>query len=311
MDLKELEYVVAIADAGGISRAAEKLFMAQSSLSQFLARYEAELGARLFTRTGGGVRLTGAGELFVRSARDMLRQYQQLKAELKEADLSHSGVIHFGISSFRGGALIPPVLQRFRGEYPLVDVVIHEHNTNVLNRKIAAGELDLALIALRPGETPAEQEAVLRDEVCLVVNRAHPMMEYVHFDSAFRPWAELRDAARFELLLSNPSTVLGAIAEQELEKLGLRPRAVNRDLTAAFAQEMACQGLGLAFSYGSCAVRRSDVEYVSLGRTGYFVDLILVFPPDSHRTRSVRALQAMIRDFYGGSPAPGPQSQSG
>ena len=58
------------------------------------------------------------------------------------------------------------------------------------------------------------------------------------------------------------------------------------------------QGLGLAFTYGSCAVKRSDVEYVSLGEDGYFVDLVLVFPPDAHRTRSVRALEAMIRDFY-------------
>ncbi len=298
MDLRELEYVAAIAEAGSISRAAERLYMAQSSLSQFLARYEAELGARLFTRTGGGVRLTGAGEVFLRSAKDILRQYQQVKAELKEADLSHSGVIHFGISSFRGGALIPPVLMRFRTEYPLVDVVIHEHNTNVLNRKTASGELDLALVALRPDETPEDTEAVLQDEVCLVVNRAHPMMEYVHFDSSFRPWAELRDAARFELLLSNPSTVLGGLAEQEFEKLGLTPRAVNRDLTAAFAMEMACQGLGLAFTYGSCAVKRSDVEYVSLGREGYFVDLVLVFPPNAHRTRSVRALESMIREFY-------------
>lgn len=298
MDLKELEYVVAIADAGGISKAAERLYMAQSSLSQFLGRYEAELGTRLFTRTGGGVRLTGAGEIFVRSARDMLRQYQQVKAELKEADLAHSGVIQFGISSFRGGALIPPVLKRFRGEYPLVDVVIHEHNTNVLKRRIAAGELDLALIALRPDEAPEDAEAVLRDEVVLVVNRAHPLMEYVRFDTPRRPWAELQDAARFEFLLSNPSTVLGSIAETEFGRLGLRLQAKNRDLTAAFAMEMACQGLGLALSYGSCAVPRADVEYVSLGREGYFVELILVFPPDSHRTRSVRALEAMIRDFY-------------
>ena len=300
MDLKELEYVVAIADAGGISRAAERLYMAQSSLSQFLGRYEAELGTRLFTRTGGGVRLTGAGEIFVRSARDMLRQYQQVKAELKEADLSHSGVIQFGISSFRGGALIPPVLKRFRGEYPLVDVVIHEHNTNVLKRRIAAGELDLALIALRPDETPEDAEAVLRDEVVLVVNRAHPLMEYVRFDTPHRPWAELQDAARFEFLLSNPSTVLGSIAETEFGRQGLRLQAKNRDLTAAFAMEMACQGLGLALSYGSCAVPRADVEYVRLGREGYYVDLILIFPPSGYRSRSNRALEHMIRDFYRG-----------
>ena len=298
MDLKELEYVVTIADEGSISRAAEKLYMAQSSLSQFLARYEAELGARLFTRTGGGVRPTGAGEIFVRSARKMLLQYQQVRAELKEADFARSGVIQFGISSFRGGALIPPVLKRFHADYPLVDVIIHEHNTNVLNRKTAAGELDL--VALPQGEKPETSETVLRDEVVLVVNRSHPMMEHVRFDYPHRPWTDLADAAPFEFLLSNPSTVLGGIAEREFEARDMVPLAKNRDLTAAFAMEMACQGLGLAFTYASCAVPRADVEYVSLSREGYFVDLILIFPPNSRRTRSVRALEAMIRDFYRG-----------
>lgn len=298
MDLRELEYVVAIADEGSISRAAEKLFMAQSSLSQFLARYEAELGARLFSRTGGGVRPTEAGEIFVRSAREMLLQYRQVKAELKEADFARSGVIQFGISSFRGAALIPPVLKRFRAEYPLVDVIIHEHNSNILRRKTAAGELDLALVALPPGEKPPASETVLQDEVVLVVNRSHPMMEFVHFDYPHRPWASLADAGRFEFLLSNPSTVLGSIAQAEFEACGVEPPAKNRDLTAAFARDLACQGLGLALTYASCAVPRPDVEYVSLGRESYFVDLILVFPPNRRRTRSVRALEAMIRDYY-------------
>lgn len=298
MDMKELEYVLAIADEGGISRAAEKLYMAQSSLSQFLTRYEAELGARLFNRTGSGVRLTAAGEVFVRTAREMLRQYQQVKAELKEAEHSRSGVIQFGISSFRGAALIPPVLKRFRADYPLIDVIIHEHNSNILTRKIAAGELDLALVALPRGEKPPASETVLRDEVVLVVNRTHPMMEYVHFDYPRKPWTNLEDAGRFEFLLSNPSTVLGGIAQAEFEARGIEPLAKNRDLTAAFARDMACQGLGLAFTYASCAIPRADVEYVSLGRDGYYVDLILITPPTKRQTRSDRALEAMIREYY-------------
>lgn len=308
MDIKELEYVVTIADAGSISRAAERLFMAQSSLSQFLSKYEAELGARLFYRRGGGVSPTPAGAVFLPKARDMLRQYQQVKAELKEADFARGGVIQFGISSFRGAALIPPVLKRFRAEYPLVDVIIHEHNSNILTRKTAAGELDLALVALPPGEKPPFSETVLKDEVVLVVNRTHPMMEYVHFDYPHKPWADLADAGRFEFLLSNPSTVLGGIAQAEFEACGVEPLAKNRDLTAAFARDMACQGLGLAFTYASRAIPRPDVEYVSLGKEGYYVDLILIMPPNGHQTRSNRALEAMIREYYRAKSGDGVQA---
>ena len=298
MELKELEYIVTIADEGRISRAAERLYLAQSSLSQFLQRCEAELGTRLFVRTGSGVRPTPAGEIFIRSARELLRQFQRTKEELKDTGQAPRGHIDLGLSSFRGSFLIPAVLDRFRRDYPGVEVHIAEHDSAVLQRKIAASELDMALVALRPGQKKPEDEAVLRDEVCLVVNRSHPAMEYVHYGHRSRPWIELEKTGKYEYLLSNRTTVLGNVAEEVFARCGIEPPALNRDLTAAFAQAMACQGLGLAFTYASCVTWRSDVEYVSLGREPYFVDLVLSFPPDAYRSRSLRALEKMIRDFY-------------
>ena len=61
---------------------------------------------------------------------------------------------------------------------------------------------------------------------------------------------------------------------------------------------MACAGLGLAFTYRSCITPRSDVAYVSLGEEGYYVNLILTFPPNGYRSRSNRAFERMIREFY-------------
>lgn len=298
MDLKELEYVVTVADEGSISRAAEKLFMAQSSLSQYVQRYEAELGTRLFARTGHGVRPTASGEIFIRNARQMLQQYQRVKSELLETEQPKSGRISFGISSFRGTALIPPVLCRFRAEYPGVDVLIFEHDSQVLQKKIAAGELDMALVALRPEQVLPEHITVLQDEVCLVANRDHPVMAHAHLNYPHRPWINLKDTAEYEYLLSNRNTVLGRIAQEQFEACAIAPRAVNTNLTAAFAAEMACQGLGLAFTYGSCAKKRVNVEYLSLGKERYFVDLVLIFPPDGYRSRSIRRLEKMIKDFY-------------
>ena len=72
MEIKELNYLIAIAEEKSISKAAERLYMAQSSLSQFLFQYEAELGAKLFVRTARGVRPTSAGEVFIDHARQIL-----------------------------------------------------------------------------------------------------------------------------------------------------------------------------------------------------------------------------------------------
>lgn len=82
MQLKELTYLVTLADEGSISRAADKLYMAQSSLSQFLQQYESELGVTLFVRTSRGIRLTYAGTIFIDNARSILKHYQLVQMEL-------------------------------------------------------------------------------------------------------------------------------------------------------------------------------------------------------------------------------------
>ncbi|MCC8075470.1 MAG: LysR family transcriptional regulator [Clostridiales bacterium] len=299
MELKELEYVITIAKEGSISKAAERLYMAQSSLSQFLARYEAELNTKIFVRTSSGVRPTYAGEIFIRNAQQMLQQYHRVKAELQENNRPKGGRIEFGISTFRGTSLIPPVLRRFSLEYPDVEVVIHEHDSIYLQRKMSLGELDMALIALQPGETEPEDIPVMQDEVYLVASKSHPVMEYVQIGNGGpdRPWVRMEDTAAFEYLLSDQYTVLGNIAQSLLQAHGIQPVIVNRMLSASFAAAMARQGLGLAFTYRSCAVSDPNTVYLSIGKEQYFVDLVLIYPPDGYRSRANRALEAMIRQY--------------
>ena len=297
MELRELEYIVAIAEAGSISKAAERLYLAQSSLSQFLSRYEAELNTRLFSRTSGGVRLTRAGEVFVRNARQMLWQYRRVKSELHDLDQPGAGRIEFGVSSFRGGYLLPKVLHQFQRKYPGVEVVIHEHDSGALMKKLAAGELDAALVAFQEDSRPPLDQFVMRDEVLLIGTRDHPVMEYVHGskNDPGRSWVALEDTLQFEYLLSNDSTMLGSIAQRLFAGCSRQPRVVNENLTASFAAAMARQGLGLAFTYRSCLEYAPNVEYLSIGREHCYVDLVLMYPPDGYRSRAIRALEEMVR----------------
>lgn len=299
MELKELEYIIAIAEEGSISRAADRLYLAQSSLSQFLSKYEAELSVKLFMRTASGVRLTYSGEVFVQNARQMLRQYQQMKGELADIRQIRTGRIEFGISSFRGSYLLPRVLKRFREQYPGVEVIIHEHDSYKLRELLANGRLDMALLALNHGILAKERSAVMREEVYIVANRAHPIMACVKEGEGGpnRPWVEFSDAADFEFLLSNRNTVLGATAMDLYAACGKTPIAKNDNLTAAFAASMARAGLGLALTYRAAATPKPDVAYLSIGKEQRFVDLVLEYPAGGYRSRATKALENLIRRY--------------
>lgn len=300
MELKELEYIVAIADAGSISRASERLFLAQSSVSQFLSRVEAELGCKLFTRTANGVRSTLSGDIYIRNARELLHRYRMLRTELQDMNCPSEGRIEFGISSFRGEYLMPDILCRFHQLAPAVDVILHELNSMQLQKKIAAGELDAALAAFPEHEYEADNQQtgkwIKDDEVLIVAHKEHPVMQYVHTGAPrpMLPWVDLSEIMHLEFLLSDRSTILGKSAYYLFDSIGACPISRNSKLTAAFAAAMARKGLGLAFTYRSCANEYPDVEYISIGPRQYFIKLTLLYPPDGYRSRAVRALERVM-----------------
>ena len=148
MELKELRYIVTLAEEGSISRAADRLFMAQSSLSQFLQQYEKELGTVLFARTAKGIRPTTGGANFIENARQILLQYRRAENELWDSVNLEGGRIIFGISSFRGRYMLPGILADFQQKYPKVKVDIVEANSMELEEELTAGKLDLAVVAL-------------------------------------------------------------------------------------------------------------------------------------------------------------------
>ncbi len=81
MDLRELYYLNALAEEQSISKAAERLYIAQASLSQFLRQFEAQLGSPIFVRTNKGIRPTPSGKVFLSHAKHILKEYQQAQQE--------------------------------------------------------------------------------------------------------------------------------------------------------------------------------------------------------------------------------------
>lgn len=292
MEIRELEYLITIAEEKSISAAAEKLHMAQSSLSQFLTNYETNLGSKLFVRTARGVRLTYSGELFLKYAKHILLDFKQAENELWDIEELKRGRIDFGISSYRGAYLFPKVLKEFYNTYPGIEVIIHEHDSLWLEDKILSGELDMALVAKNHSSNRIDIEAVMQDEICIVTTNDHPVMQYVH--SSPSPWVEMKDAAQFKFLLSPSTTILGGVALEEFEKCSMPIIAVNKMLTADFAASMARAGIALAFTYRSCARAQENVTYLAIGPKGRYIDLVLEFPKGGYRSKATKLLTKLL-----------------
>lgn len=300
MDLKELNYIVTIADEGSISHAAEKLYMAQSSLSQFLQIYEAELGTPIFMRTSRGVRPTAAGSAFVTHARQILLLYRKAQNEVWDIEDLKGGRIEFGISTFRGTYLLPPVLKKFHELYPAIHVEVTEGDSLSLEEKVQDGLLELALIALPAVWLKENVEPLMTDEILLVTAKTHPVMQFVQppKGNGEHAWINLSDTADFEYILGPKDTILGRMAREEFQKLGVKPFTRNTNFTAPFAAAMAREGIALAFTYKSCIVEDKNAEYLRIGEYGIFLKLGLAYSPGEYHSRAAKALGTLFHDTY-------------
>ncbi|GAA0490971.1 LysR family transcriptional regulator [Streptomyces olivaceiscleroticus] len=170
MQLQQLRYFAAVADARHFTRAAEREHVAQPSLSQQIRALERELGAELFHRARGHITLTDAGETLLPFARRILADADTARREVQEVAGLRRGRLRLGAPPSLCASVVPDVLRAFHDRYPGVDLQVHESGSQDLVRVLAAGELDLALVITPlPVQAPALTTAeLLREELVVI-----------------------------------------------------------------------------------------------------------------------------------------------
>lgn len=301
MEIKELNYLIAIAEEKSISKAADRLYMAQSSLSQFLQTMESNLDSRLFVRTSRGVRPTEAGMIMLKYAHATLAEYHRTQDEIQDLKELKSGSVILGISGFRGSYLLPPVLNAFKLDYPGIRVQIVEQNSMALEQMLLNGEIDVALLVLPVSDSRIQSTFVMNDEICLIAHENHPIMESARkfpansrTTSLIPRYVNLADAIRYEFFLSDYDTILGREARRVFSKNGLQPITCNESLTALMAAALGAAGHGLAFTYYSSRHYFRDAKFLSLGADGASVSLATALPPGRYHSKAALALQEVL-----------------
>jgi len=305
MTSRELLYVKTIADEKSITKAAQKLYLTQPSLSHCVSSLEKQLGTRLFRRTSGGLVLTYAGEKYYRMACEVLRVYAAFESEISEESELLRGRITLGITNYLGCDLLPRMLPRFHREHPGIELRIIEETTDELEKSLLSGRLDFAIMHTGAGDGASEDpglahEVLRRDPFLLVAPPDHPYADHaIRREGAQEP--EL-DPALLEgepFLMVSRGQRIRHVSDRILAQAGIAPQIVFTSRNFETLRRLCAEGMGYTFIprhyiglLGGDAYRPAC--YAIPKRYNAFWELSVVTLKDAYLSR---AAKAFLRSF--------------
>jgi DNA-binding transcriptional LysR family regulator len=286
MELRQLAYLVAVAEEGGFTRAAEKLHVAQPGISAQIRQLERELGQPLFDRAGRTVRLTAAGAAVLPHARAALAAVTGARLAVEELTGLLRGHVAVGtVTSLGADTDLPELLAGFHDAHPGVEITLAEDTSDQLLAGLLDGRYDLALAGLA-GSAPAGIDTLtfVDAELVAAVAPGDPL--------ARRKSVPLTELDGLPLILLPHGTGLRAAVEDGCAAAGFRPRvafeAGNPEVLAALAE----RGLGVALLPAALAASRPALRAIPLTRPALRSRLVLAWP--THRT-AAPAARALVR----------------
>ncbi len=173
MNLRDLRYLVALADHKHFGRAAEASFVSQPTLSTQLKKFEDELGMALVERNPRNVLLTEVGEAVVARAKVILREADEIKAIARRAKDPESGMVRLGIFPTLAPYLLPHVVPNIVKRFPKLELILVEDKTEVILKKLHDGELDAGVLALPIHDDSLHAEFLFEETFVLALPKHH------------------------------------------------------------------------------------------------------------------------------------------
>ncbi|MFF0144142.1 LysR family transcriptional regulator [Amycolatopsis sulphurea] len=241
MELRHLRYFLAVAEERNFTRAAERLTIAQSPLSQQIRQLERDLGVELFTRTTRSVALTYAGEVFLQRARALLTDAETAADDARKAAAGQLGSLSVGFTGSATYELLPTLVRAYADRYP--DVTLEVHSDMVTPRQteqLLDGRLSVGV--LRPPVTVPglAVETIRHEPVVAILASRHPATVHRSLDLA-----DLRDEW-FISYPSDPPSTMYSVMRSACETAGFTPRIRQTVADSAALVALVAADMGVA-----------------------------------------------------------------
>jgi LysR family transcriptional regulator, hydrogen peroxide-inducible genes activator len=237
MNLKDLKYLVALADTGHFGKAAERTFVSQPTLSAQLKKLEEYLGVKLVERQPNNVQLTDVGKEVVVRARRMLGEGDEIIALARNNTDPLAGKLRMGLIPTIGPYLLPRVTQKIRKTMPNLSLMLYEHQTEPLLKRLRDGEIDLGIMALPTEPDGLDVRELYTEAFTVALPNGHPLAQ----KSAIRA----QDLKGHTLLLLEDGHCLRDQALEVCSRVDIREPEDFRATSLETLRQMVVAGLGI------------------------------------------------------------------
>jgi LysR family hydrogen peroxide-inducible transcriptional activator len=256
MELHQLRYFCAVAEAGSFSRAAEQSHVSQPSLSQQIMKLEDELGARLFDRLGRSVRLTDLGKTFLPRARAVLRELEAARGDVVEQKASINGPVTVGVIPTVAPYFLPAQLTSFSRKFPLVHLTVVEEITPILLGRLRAGTIDVAILALPIRGHEFKASALLTERLFAALPKNHKLAKR---NSLF-----LKDLRTQPFLLLRDGHCFRDTAVAACDRARMHPQIIFESGQFTSLLSMVGAGMGVSIVPEMAIEKKSQCRYVRI-----------------------------------------------
>src|SRR2546428_11093455 len=218
LEMRHLRYLLAVAEAGSFSRAADRLGISQPSVSQQMRDLEADLRVPLFQRRGKRILLTPRGLIFQEHARALLHQLENFLQELNSEPGQLRGELHLGVIPVLNVPLVPHLLGLFTADHPAISITVEEISSTEIETALEEGRMDVGLGFLTRHSPNLRYERLCTDEFSLIVSQSHPWWH--------RRVVPLSELHQQRLLQLPDSFVMRRMTDDVCRNHQVRPRTV-------------------------------------------------------------------------------------
>ncbi len=269
MNIKQMEYIVAIADAGNISKAAETLFISRPALNHYLTSLETSLGYPLFHRIHKKLVPTESGAVYIDAAKNILEICNRSNLLIDEINECESGTLKLGITRVIGANMLTHIFPAFHENYPHFTVQLVEAGVNKLENLVSDGTIDFAITGQKTMNTNLDYRTFAPCEIVIAVPLNHPLAADAMQSSERLPLS-LATLKNENFVLMSKETKLRTIIEPHFIKAGFEPKIMLETGLSSIAYELVRQGVAPGIIMESAITDKTAVATYSLTPKEYW-----------------------------------------